>query len=177
MNKKFLYLFLALALPGLVFVFLKQFGQNEFQVPVYFEQGLVADSVCSNVSSAPYQVPDSILSRIGFKNDPTVKIAIVYPFIKDDLTEITRIKNKYVSDSVEIIILSGVPNHPKSDMRQTFLDYHDFGNIVWCALRMAEPWSVVVLDKENKIRGYYDGSRRDEVDRLDLELSILLKKY
>jgi hypothetical protein len=48
---------------------------------------------------------------------------------------------------------------------------------VYCLLRVDEPWSVVLLDQQNKIRGFYDGSRRDEMDRLDTELSILLKQY
>ena len=177
MYKKFLYLFLALALPGLIFLFLKKFGKNEFQVQTYFEEGLKPDSVCSVSSPAPYQVPDSIVRKIGFEVPMAIRVAIVYPFVKDDLTEVGRIKSKYAQDSVEILIISGVPNNPKSEIPITFLDFNNFGNLVWCWLRVAEPFSVVVLDKENKIRGYYDGSKRDEMDRLDMELSILLKKY
>ena len=177
MYKKFLYLFLALALPGLIFLFLKKFGKNEFQVQTYFEEGLKPDSVCSVSSPAPYQVPDSIVRKIGFEVPMAIRVAIVYPFVKDDLTEVGRIKSKYAQDSVEILIISGVPDNPKSEIPITFLDFNNFGNLVWCWLRVAEPFSVVVLDKENKIRGYYDGSKRDEMDRLDMELSILLKKY
>lgn len=177
MKKKFLYLFLALALPGLVFVFLKKFGKNEFEVQVYFEQGLVADSICAVSAKGPYQVPDSLIRKIGFTKPSAARVAIVYPFVKDDLTEVMRIKSKYLPDSVEMIILSGVPNFPKTEAPITFLDFNDFGNMVWCWLRVAEPMSVVLLDKKNQIRGYYDGTKRDEMDRLDMELSILLKKY
>jgi hypothetical protein len=177
MSKKFLYLFLALALPGLVFVFLKQFGKNEFKVPVFFEEGLLADSLCSISSRGPYQVPDSIIGKIGFNKSFNAHLVIVYPFVKDDLTEVTRIKSKYALDSVEIVVLSGVPNFPKTEIPITFLDFNNFGNLVWCWLRVAEPMSVIVLDSKNQIRGFYDGSKRDEIDRLDLELSILLKKY
>ena len=177
MYKKFLYLFLALALPALIFIFLKKFGKNEFQVQTYFVEGLKPDSICAVSSLGPYQVPDSIVSKIGFKKPKALRVAIVYPFVKDHLTEVGRIKSKYAQDSVEILILSGVPNNPKSDMPITFLDFSNFGNVVWCWLRVAEPFSVVVLDRENNIRGYYDGSKRDEMDRLDMELSILLNKY
>jgi hypothetical protein len=177
MYKKFLYLFLALALPGLIFLFLKKFGKNEFKVQTYFEEGLKPDSICNVSSIGPYQVPDSIISKIGFNRTKAIRVAITYPFVKDDLTEVGRIKSKYAMDSVEILIISGVPNNPKSEIPITFFDFNNFGNVVWCWLRVAEPFSVVVLDNENKIRGYYDGSKRDEMDRLDMELSILLKKY
>lgn len=177
MYKKFLYLFLALALPALIFIFLKKFGKNEFQVQTFFMEGLKSDSICTVSSAGPYQVPDSVISKIGFKKPKELRVVIIYPFVKEDLTEVGRIKSKYARDSVEILILSGVPNNPKSDIPSAFLDFNNFGNVVWCWLRVAEPFSVVVLDKENRIRGYYDGSKREEMDRLDMELSILLGKY
>jgi len=177
MNKKYIFLFLLLAIPGLVFVFLKKFGKNEFNVPVYFETGLKSDSICNVSFNGAYHVHDSILQKIDFQKTTVLHVVVVYPFVKDNLSEVMRIKSKYLEDSVEVRVISGVPDYPKADIPITFLDFKDFGNITWCYLRVAEPWSVVVLDKKNQIRGYYDGSRRDEMDRLDLELSILLKKY
>ena len=177
MNKKFLYLFLALALPGLIFVFLKKFGKNEFTVPVYFETGLTPDSICTVAAAGPYQVPDSIVQKIGFRWPAGIKVVVVFPFVKDDLSEVQRVADKYAADSVAVVVLSGIPNNPKTQLQTVFLDYNNFGSAVLCWLRMNEPWSVALLDEKNQIRGYYDGSKRDEMDRLDLELSILLKKY
>ena len=177
MNKKILYLFLALALPGLIFVFLKFFGKNEFEVQTYYQHGLPPDSICNMKSTLPYSVPDSVLQKIGAQIRKTERIVAVYPFILDDLRELNRIATKYKADSVETIIVSGMPNLPKSELPVIHLNYDSFGWIVTCAFRVSEPWSVVLLDDENRIRGYYDGSRRDEMDRLDLELSIILKKY
>jgi hypothetical protein len=177
MNKKVLYLFLALALPGLIFVFLKFFGKNEFEVPVYYQAGFHADSVCQMARVGPYHLPDSVLSKIGSKSQHYSRIVAIYPFIKDDLSELKRIAEKYQIDNVETIIVSGIPNLPKSSMSVTQLNYDSFGWVVTCGLRVQEPWSVVLVDEQNQIRGYYDGSRRDEMDRLDLELSIVLKKY
>jgi hypothetical protein len=177
MSKKFIYLFLALALPGLIFVFLKKFGKNEFTVPVYFEMGLVPDSICTISTPGPYQVPDSIIQKIGFRQTASIKVVAVYPFVKDDLSEVQRVAAKYSDDSVDVMVLSGIPNNPKTELRTLFLNYGSFGSTVLCWLKVNEPWSVVLIDEKNQIRGYYDGSRRDEMDRLDLELSILLKKY
>ena len=177
MKKKILYLFLALALPGLIFVFLKFFGRNEFEVPIYFQDGLAKDSICDDSSKEPYRVQDSVFLKINSKAVRASRVVAVYPFIKDDLSELTRIANKFQADSVEVTIVSGMPNLPKSSLPVTQLSYDAFGWIVTCALRIREPWSVVLIDNQGRIRGYYDGSRRDEMDRLDLELSILLRKY
>jgi hypothetical protein len=177
MNKKVLYLFLALALPGLIFVFLKFFGQNEFEVQVYYTEGLPPDSICHSTSRTPYVVADSVFRKIESEGKNAVRIIAVYPFIKDDLSELNRIATKYQPDSVSTIIVSGIPNLPKSEIPVAQLNYDSFGWVVTCGLWVREPWSVVLIDKQNQIRGYYDGSRRDEMDRLDLELSIILKKY
>jgi hypothetical protein len=37
--------------------------------------------------------------------------------------------------------------------------------------------SVALVDHKNRIRGYYDGKDRDEVDRLIVEMKIILKQY
>lgn len=177
MNKKFLYLFLALALPGLIFWFLRKFGKNEFTIPVYFEQGLQSDSICNMSVQGIYAVPDSVFKMVGIKKDASAKLVVVYPFIKDDLSEFVRVSNKFITDRVETVVISGIPNNPDSKLRRVFLDYDQFGAVVYCLLRVEEPWSVVMIDDQNHIRGYYDGSRRDEMDRLDMELSILLRKY
>jgi hypothetical protein len=176
MNKKALYLFLALALPGLFFVFLKYFGKNEFDVPVYFAEGLPQDTVCNVTSTAPYVIPDSAMVQAGARPGQ-VSVIAVYPFIKDDLTELHRVAKKYSTDKVFIGIVSGMQNMPKSHLPIKEVQYQSFGWLVTCGLRFAEPWSVVLVDSKSQIRGFYDGSRRDEMDRLDLELSIVLKKY
>jgi hypothetical protein len=40
MSKKIIYLLIALCLPALIFVFLKFFGKNQFDIPVYFKDGV-----------------------------------------------------------------------------------------------------------------------------------------
>lgn len=177
MNKKAFYLFLALALPGLIFVFLKFFGKNEFDVPVYYKDGLPKDSVCHASGVGPYVVPDSVFLKMGATKVGSTRIVAVYPFIQDDLSELNRIATKYQAERVETLVVSGMPNLPKSKLPVTQLGYSTFGWLVSCGLRVHEPWSVVLIDEKNQIRGYYDGNRRDEMDRLDLELSIVLKKY
>jgi protein SCO1 len=176
MNKKTLYLLLALAVPGLIFVFLKFFGKNKFDVPVYYQNGMEQDSVCQMFVQGQYKIADSVLIQAGAQPNQVTVLA-VYPFVKDDLRELHRIAAKYTSDNVFMGIVSGMQNLPKSHLPVQEVSYASFGWLVTCALRMQEPWSVVLIDNHKQIRGYYDGSRRDEMDRLDLELSIVLNKY
>jgi hypothetical protein len=46
-----------------------------------------------------------------------------------------------------------------------------------CVLLLKDPYNIVVVDDRKRIRGYYEGDSRDEIDRLLIELSIILKKY
>jgi len=46
-----------------------------------------------------------------------------------------------------------------------------------CDLLLQKPLSIVLVDDQRRIRGYYDPQHRDEVDRLIVEMKILLKKY
>lgn len=46
-----------------------------------------------------------------------------------------------------------------------------------CILLIKRPHSIVLIDNENRIRGYYDADDRDELDRLKAEINIILKKY
>ena len=68
MTKKIVYLFLALLLPGLIFLFLKKFGKNEFALPTYYQHGVDSlNMLCGTVYSQPYQLPDSVLKKTGWK--------------------------------------------------------------------------------------------------------------
>jgi len=45
------------------------------------------------------------------------------------------------------------------------------------ALILQPPANLVVVDESNRIRGQYDAADRDEMDRLILEMKIMLKQY
>src|SRR5258708_3823686 len=68
MNRKILYLFLALVLPGLIFIFLKRFGKNEFAIPVYYEENVDSlNNACNTRYPSPYRIPDSVLQRTDWR--------------------------------------------------------------------------------------------------------------
>ena len=54
-------MFLALLLPALIFVLLKYTGRNEFNIPVYFEQGVANPPLgCEQNYDKPYLITNSI---------------------------------------------------------------------------------------------------------------------
>lgn len=158
MSRKFIYLFLALLLPGLIFVFLRKFGKNEFNIPVYYETGVTdAPAACGNYP-IPYRVADSVLQVIRTGNKPMLIVADTSTDVKRNLG---RLKQE-LNDSFSVVF-------PESDSRWvTWLD---------CTFLLHKPWTAVLIDEHGQIRGYYSPASREEADRLLVEIRILLKQY
>ncbi len=164
--KKLLYLFLALLLPALVFVFLKYAGRNEFNIPVYFENGVLEPpSECGVAYPSPYRVPDSVWQRRSI----TLLDANVLVFPKEGLvlpTLKSKIEGEFGKKDVAFIETSmlTVDSATSSRLRK-------------CVFFVDDPWETVLIDREGRIRGYYDLLSREDEDRLRVELKVLLKKY
>ena len=158
MSRKFIYLFLALLLPGLIFVFLRKFGKNEFNIPVYYEAGVTDAPKPCGTYPAPYRVADSVLQVIRTANKPMLVVTDTSSDVKRNLD---RLKSE-LSNSFSIVF-------PESDTRwATWLD---------CAFILHKPWTAVLIDEQGQIRGYYSPASREEADRMLVEIRILLKQY
>ncbi|HNT50749.1 MAG TPA: hypothetical protein PLM56_01310 [Cyclobacteriaceae bacterium] len=158
MSKKLIYLFLALLLPGLIFVFLRKFGKNEFNIPVYYEAGVEGTSGTCGPYLAPYKVADSVLQIIGKANSPILVVTDTSAEVKRNLT------------------------HLKSEFGDTFSLTTSEADARWlfwvdCVFLLQKPWTAVLIDAQGRIRGYYAPASREEADRLMVELRILLKQY
>ncbi|MBL7863046.1 MAG: hypothetical protein JNJ65_17925 [Cyclobacteriaceae bacterium] len=161
MTRKIIYLLVALLMPGIIFVFLKFFGKNEFTIPVYYEQGVAeVAGTCAYRYPTPYRVPDSIMSRVRKDGEPEVVLVIANPSnqIKANLSRLKEQVNDY---------------------HVSFASEAELPWDAWfgCFFFLHKPWSAVLIDSENQIRGYYDPETREEVDRLAVEMKILLMQY
>jgi hypothetical protein len=157
---KKIILILALLLPIGVFVFLGIFGKNEFSIPVYYESGVDSPALsCDRTYESPYIVSASLLDTMGWKGSTVLIIVDSANSIKSGLTRL----NESFHDDVQII-------YPKGSTG--YLD-----EIYSCDLFLRKPWTAVLLDDQRRIRGYYDPKTREEVDRLLVEMKILLKQY
>lgn len=160
-GRKILYLFIALLLPGCVFVFLKFFGKNEFAVPpLYADVMPEVPAGCEKVT-LPYFVPDSILSQLQFSQDSLVLISFG-ELTKEGTHQVDRVKELYPTEVVQWPISS-------ADVRGTFWKH--------CTFFLKEPFDLVLVDRRGRIRGQYTSNDLDEMDRLITEITIILKRY
>jgi len=192
MKKKIVLLFLVIALPVLIFLFLKAFGNNEFTIPIYYEQGL-GDSLttpCLDRSMEQYVVQNPVLTLGGLK--------VVHfermdgPVLKTRLEELERVQDVfYDKEGIQLLTHLNGASIKKQDIsdydkRIQFLDQFwkinemdstEWAELKYCGVAMSSLDNrVVLLDELNRIRGYYNILEREETDRLILELRILDSK-
>lgn len=158
-GKKALFLFLALLLPVCIFLFLKIFGKNEFNVPALHQKEVIAPTGCNLEYTAPYVLADSTMEIIRRKGEAQFYLL---NFSGDD--GVPGLIKSEVSDPA-LSVQDGLRLGPDPD----FLGK--------CIFLIAAPSDLVLLDNDGRIRGYYEGGDLDERDRLVVELKILLKQY
>ena len=162
-GKKALFLFLALLLPVVVFLFLKRFAKNEFNVPVLYEDSIPAvSSRCDFKYRSPYHLADSVLAPLKLNTRDSLFVLYYGDHLQ---TAMNRIAVEFEGDGVRIASTTELAEKTDPELIRD------------CVLLMAGDTSVTLVDNQNQIRGHYVGADRDDVDRLIVEIKIILKKY
>jgi hypothetical protein len=156
MKQKTIFLSLALILPVIVFVFLKIFGKNKFEIPVFHDKKVELVAGCDYKYTAPYLLPDSALAAIGWKGNEATLIM----FSKMEGEGKMRLTEKFEPTRLQVVTL-----------------VEEDGKKLKCAFLLSDKFNAVLVDQKKQIRGYYQLSNREETDRLMVELSILLNDY
>lgn len=156
MQRKSILLSLALILPVIVFVFLKMFGKNKFEIPVFHDKKVEVVAGCDHKYTAPYTLPDSALAAIGWKGNEATLIT----FSKMEEEGKMRLTEKFEPTKLLVVNLG-----------------EEDGEKLKCIFLLSNKFNAVLLDNKKQIRGYYQLSTREETDRLIVELSILLNDY
>ncbi len=149
---------LVFILPVWVFLFLRFFGKNEFDIPVFYKESAPENSDCRMTYNAPYKVPDSIMQKLNAYK--SVSFLVV---------------DSIVSDRDLVNVAENFPKVSIYNLKTRTKAQGDF--LKKCFLFLKTPNNAVLIDSSRQIRGYYRLPERDEMDRLDVELNILLKKY
>ncbi len=159
--RKGIFLGLALLLPIAIFIFLKLFGKNEFDVAAFYQDEVPPPSAdCNVVYSAPYRLPDSVMTLIRTAGESRLYLV---SFTSARLPE--RISEKMTAGELSFVDFKTRDERAAHRLKK-------------CAFILrSENKDLVMIDHDGKIRGYYSSSDREDVDRLLLELDILLKKY
>lgn len=162
-GKKIIILILALLLPVTLFIFLKLFGRNEFQTPVLHEKAVPEVSgECDFRYATPYRLADSVLDAFSRNGRDSL---YVFTFDNSHADGMQRVKATFGDEAIEVID----PREVEARFDPTFLRR--------CVLLLQGDTAVALVDHQGRIRGYYDAKDRDEVDRLIVEMKIILKQY
>lgn len=195
-------LLVTLAVPVIIFLFLRGFGVNHYTVPVFYEQGIPADTSECLPENQPHIVDFSYFTS-GLLSEPEGKIYEGKLSIIDvDINPagglskpgypLKRVEDHFDREKgVQFIVIrpitgSGPDKQSSNDDRFKYI----FGTkdqvtaFARCSLVLLDyPDHVedstrrfVLVDRQGKIRGYYPVSDFDEVDRLILEMKIILKE-
>lgn len=186
--KKVLFLFLALGLPIAVFLFLKLFGKNEFAVTPLFQDSVSNQAGCSAfVYQAPYAIPDSILTELGWSTSDSIMLVVFDDKIKEkrysESAQIQRIQEEFPSEkfSIRCIVENGesqwLTSLPKP-VEIYELSHDEFTTVRNCIFLLPESKDAVIIDSKKRIRGQYNLNNMEDGDRLVVhEMNILFNKY
>lgn len=156
MKRKILFLSLALLLPVIVFLFLKTFGRNQFDIPVYHKDSVEFIVGCERIFETPYVIGDSVAAEIGWRGNEATLIS----FAEIPSEGLMRLKEDFEPSQLQIV----------------HINRSDFARLR-CVFLVSKKYNAVLLDGKKQIRGYYQLTTREEADRLLMEISILLKDY
>lgn len=162
-SKKILFLFLALLLPVVVFLFLKGFGKNEFNVPPMFQDVIESPEGCTSFEyTTPYIISDSIMDRLSWNKHDSLTL-IVFNDTSEEASkkksiQIDRLRVEFPTEKLNVITSTEV----------TFKS---------CIFLLKAEDNAVMMDSKRRIRGQYNLTDLDEADRLIMEIRIILKKY
>lgn len=164
-----------MVVPAGIFLFLRGFGQNEFTIPVYYQHGL-SFTGC-NTATSPHKVLFATYA------DPMPHLFYFPQWVQHQnfYRETRRIHAKYPAVQftaiADTIVTPAIGNVWIVDTPRQLLQ------IANCELAWGEATyltapdrfnQLVLVDKHNHIRGYYKGDSLEDMDRLDIELDILL---
>lgn len=191
---KYVVLTVTLVFPVVIYLFLKNFGENKYAIPIYYQE-----EVGKEVSGCfEFSIPHNVdLSRYqSFNDNVPGGVAIINPVFDEcfdcppNLNEIKRIVQRHPDINVVNLYVEQLTSYQSSITNQAEnwlvkeVELPDMISILRCQLlfdipsktsvtEMNQTNQLVLLDRQNRIRGYYKKNDREDVDRLILEISIL----
>lgn len=194
-------LLLLLAIPIFFILFFELFSTSHYAVPVFYESGIDSLKQCES-STRVHRVGTLQAQNILTKNQQVVdfsgKLRVVYPLPTECgnkcellLQELARLQNIFESDTpLQFLFTTNSPSSHQEFLADTYnqarLEWlllqgteEEYGSFLQCELVLPRPsiplnQTLVLVDEKGQIRGYYQGTSAEEVDRLIAEVKILL---
>lgn len=195
MKFKWIFLFFILVLPVCIYLFLKSFGDNKFDVPVFYEEGIANPvSSCVDDRSGPFEVPALIKYDSAFQIDisgltildiGTSSCDSCQQKINNLLSVWDKYKNLKDFNMYSVIEGENRGSYANPDVHWNLYNSstNQLTEMANCGLNLDLIHSdgkkinkngvVVLVDGKRRIRGYYNVFDRKETDRLAIELAII----
>lgn len=203
-----------LLIPVLIFMFLKGFGTNSYEIPIYYQNGTDNPfKECPITDTTQHYIPDfTFVNQEGNpvgKAEMEGKITIVDFFFTSCPSicpvmskEMERVNDMFRDEPrIQILSISIDPEFDTPEILKEYADNHNAEAGKWDFLSggkletyqlakcgfilptldgngipddFAHSDKFTLVDEEGRIRGYYSGTSREDVDLLMLEAKILL---
>jgi protein SCO1/2 len=200
-SQKIGLLLLLLAIPIFFVLFFELFSTSHYAVPVYYENGIDSLQECepsSNVHQINYSEEQNGITPVMGSLSISEKLTVVYPLPSDCdtrcqflLEELSRLQNIFDPETLlQFLFIADTAASTQNQIVNTFNQNRlgwsllggteaDITSFLQCELvlpRAAIPIeeTIVLVDEQRQIRGYYQGTSTEEVDRLIAEIKILL---
>lgn len=178
--KQLVILAAAFVLPISIFIFLKTMGKNEFAVEPFYQQGVITvSSECGPQYQTPYVVQQAVLTHINWRDKDSLTLYI-FNAEKEMTGEVSRrMADKLATNEFRAYVLTAdsIEFSKKYALPVVLKDVVTLDQLKECMFILEPGKNAVLVDRQRRIRGYYDLSDREELDRLAVELTIILKKY
>jgi len=174
--RKVLFLIAALVVPSLIYIFLRGFGNNKFEIPIFYEDGVSIEG-CNTSSSA---------HLVQFENYTLHGAQLFYfpQWVNDDefYRQCNRIREK--QPNVIFTAIADSTNYTVFGNLLMVSDEAHLYEIANCSLVLGQEVAIsnpiynqlVLVDAKKRIRGYFNGNELEDMDRLDVELDILKRE-
>lgn len=166
---KTIFLILLIATPITIIVFLHSFGNNRFDIPIYYSNGVFEREPPCEISKDQHFVPKvnnleykNHLSILHFSAGREVRNANKYTFAR-----LCEAKNEII----QLIFINKQQDELLNHCDLPDVKLEDIQSVMDCSF-MANWNELVLIDGNARIRGYYNLDRKD-IDRLFTEIEIL----
>jgi protein SCO1/2 len=172
---KWLFLFLLIALPVSVYVFLQAFGDNKFTIPIYYEKGITDIVTGCDQTLGQHIVPafvenDSISTQY-------LNGIVIYNIGDVDKAQELEKSNNLLMLNEKLDVWKHVVYEDLTNNKDELVKFANCG-LILRHIEVVHDYikndTLVLVDNQGRIRGYYGVLDRVEVDRLITEVNVLL---
>lgn len=171
---------IVLGLPIGVVFFLKIFGSNQYDLPVFHQDGPDWELTYCEQFEGAHIVDINHISGSSVLTSIKKKLIIIGDYNEENaalIPYLNRLDGVFDLTSVELILLSANNNfHPDLSERIQKLMMTDEEILQFnsCLLLKRVAGEFVLIDEQGRIRGYYELNNEEELERLMVEVKVLL---